>query len=165
MNPSRSRHVLWIVTATILLVGVGLSFQTVQVIHDTGLRVETKLRNLEMLKAMADEASRGEAAREAVAKMPSRSADPLLPQVQSLFAGYKAEDCRETRRDLTPGWIARQTEVSFNEVAFADVMALVRDAEAMHPPWRLAKCAFRASPAAPGVGAVVLLFEAVQRRD
>jgi hypothetical protein len=59
----------------------------------------------------------------------------------------------------------RQTEVSFGEAPFAGVMEFVRKAEAMEPPWRLAKCTLRASPVAPGAGQVTLQFEALQRRE
>jgi hypothetical protein len=162
MNP---KNILRIIAAVTLLTGTALSFQTARKIRETRLRVEIKLRDLEKLRAIENDARRGEAARQAVEKKPPRVVDPILPLVQSVFPGYKAEDCREMRRDLVPGWIVRQAELSFNDVPFADVMEFVRKTEAPPSPWRLAKCTLRATPSAPGTGQVVLQFEAVQRKE
>ena len=165
MTSDRSKGLLWLIIGAILLAGVALTVQTVGRVRETGLRVERKLVDLARLGSIENEVKRCEAARQTVEKMPARSADPLLPLVQDMFAAYKAEDCRETRRDVIPGWIVRQTEVSFSDVSFAGVMELVRKAEAMEPPWRLAKCTFRASSAVPGAGQAVLQLEALQRRE
>jgi hypothetical protein len=145
--------------------GVGLSVQTAGTVRATRLRVESKRRDLDRLRAIEAEVKRAEAAKRAAEQRPARLAESLLPLVQAQFAAFKAEDFRETRRDLVPGWAVRQTEVSFGEVPFAGVMEFVRKAEAMNPPWRLAQCTLRASPVAPGAGQVVLQFEAVQKKE
>ena len=165
MNPDRAQKTIWAFVAALLLAGVGLSVQTAGKIRDTRVRVERKLHDLEKLRAIESRVRRGEAARQAVESMPRRSVEPLLPLVQASFGVVKDEDCRETRRDLVPGWIVRQTEISFNEVPFADVMELIHKAEAFQPPWRLAKCTLRAAPGLPGAGQAVLQLEAVQRRE
>lgn len=165
MNASRVQKIVWLTAAAILVAGAGLSVQTVGHIRGTGLRIERKLNDLEKLKMIETEVKRGETARQTIERMPARLAEPLLPLVQSQFAATKAEDCRETRHDLGSGWIVRQIEVSLHDVSFAAVMDLVRKAEAMDPPWRLAACTLRTSPGAPGAGQAVLQFEAVQRKE
>ena len=165
MSPERSRLLLWLTVAAIVVAGVGLSVQSAGTVRETRFRVESKRRDLDKLRAIEAEVERAEAAKQAIERRPARPAEALLPLVQTQFPDYRAEDCRETRRDLAPGWAMRQTEVSFGEAPFAGVMEFVRKAEAMEPPWRLAKCTLRASPVAPGAGQVVLQFEALQRRE
>ena len=165
MSPKRSRVLLWLAVAAIVAAGVGLSVNSAGMVRETRLRVERKRRDLDKLRVIEAEVRRGEAAKQAIEQRPTRPAEALLPLVQAQFAGFRAEDCRETRRDLIPGWVVRQTEVSFGEAPLAGVMELVGKAEAMDPPWRLAQCTLRASPVAPGAGQVVLQFEALQRRE
>jgi len=164
MSPERSRVFLWLAVAVVVLAGAGLSVDSANTVREARLRVESKQRDLDTLRAMEAEVKRGEAAKQAIEQRPARPAEALLPLVQAQFPGYKAEDCREARRDVAPGWVVRQTEVSFSEVPFAELMEFVRKAEGTDFPWRLAKCTLRASPVTAGAGQVVLQFEAVQKR-
>ncbi len=124
-------------------------------------RAARKWADARPLEALTRERARYLAARAAFERAGHAAPVALPDLVHTAAAGCRAEFRDLPSKPLAGGWVLRQVEVMFDDLAFDRLPRLLQVVESQRPPWRLAECALAAQSRTAGRGRVVLVLEAI----
>jgi hypothetical protein len=93
---------------------------------------------------------------------PARPAS-LADLCQSAAGGAAVDQRIRETRVVAGGWMLRRVDLTFPQLAFDRLDALLAQAESGRPPWRLAECQVNAIDRAPGYARINLLLEALEK--
>ena len=156
--------VLWGAAAILTAAAVAGTVHALRTLDASGERLAARRETAASLRVMAGELAALQARRRKLDAVPGAKAVQLDTILRSALGGAAADDVRESTEELDPPWRLRRKEVVLGDLPLERVLAAVRQAEAQRPPWRLAECRIEASPAAPGRGRTVLVFETLEKR-
>jgi hypothetical protein len=165
MNKALLKRLLWISAAVLIVAGAIMTIRNFGSVEDASMRIKKRISELKILRNMEADLARYEAAKQKVEQISEKHAVALAGVLQEVLPGNKADDMRDSRKDLIPGWSIRQKEISISDVPIGKMMEFVRKAESQTIPWCMTKCVIRAAPHAAGVGQVVLTMEAVEKAE
>ena len=165
MNSRAIRIGLWLAALAALLLGVGLTVQSMGLIAAADGRMRDRLSEFDELLIVEADLAYSLAAERTFAALDSPGPGGLETMIEKHLPGHTAADVRDSGGPAPAGWIHHRKEVTFNEAPLADVMKLVSALEAARPPWRLVKCVIRSSSRTAGAGRVTLTLDAMERAD
>ncbi len=158
-------RIIWAGAALFLAAGLVLAVQSARGIRSSAEKLDRKLRDIGELRALEDQEKRYVLAQQMYEKLPNKHPGSLDGAFKEALSPHKADDSRETRKELGQGWVAHQKEFSFGEIPVAKIVEFVRKAEAQRPPWILTKCVINSAPGTGGTAQVSIQLEAVEKRD
>ncbi|MDD4872314.1 MAG: hypothetical protein PHR77_17320 [Kiritimatiellae bacterium] len=165
MNENLSARILWLSAAVFLVIGVGMTVQNLNTTDDLYRRFKKKSGELKILRNMETDLARFETAKKKTEQIPEKHPVSLNGLLQEMFPGSKADDMKDSRKDLIDGWLIRQKEISMNDIPVGKSMEFVQKAESQKLPWCLTRCVIRAVPRTTGIGQVILTMEALDKTE
>jgi hypothetical protein len=165
MNDNLLTRLLWLSVAVFLVIGISMTIRNLGKADEVSQRVKKKTGELKILRNMEADLARYETARKKMEQVSEKHLISLSGILQEVLPGAKADDVKDSRKDLVEGWSLRQKEVSMNDVPLGKSMEFVQKAESQKLPWCLTKCVIRAAPRTAGVGQVVLSMEALDKTE
>lgn len=175
MKPLSERQVtgiMWAAAVAALVLGVVSAATGVGALRERRERLIEKRGEMNELRVIESDIAATDAAMAACERLPERQATRLDDILRETLPDAKPEDVRETRHELSGGWMVRQREMAFSDVSLGDVLAMAhqaeqaglsRDGALVRPPWRLSRLVFRGAPGASGRGRIVVQLDAVER--
>lgn len=156
---------LWISAALAVLIGVGMTVGSGQILADAAGRLTQRGEELSQLRRIEDDLAQYTACYEAFEQLERKQTVPLDVVLRLQKGLQKPEDTRPFQEDIFGGWVLRRSELSFNDASLAGLMAFVNAAESQRPPWRMARCVIKSSARAPGSGQAVVVLECLEKRE
>lgn len=159
----RSRRVLLTVVSVVWVLALGASWRTLSGLGAWRASAERRHDDLVTLRGLGETAMSLQAQVEAVRARGAAGVPALQPVLEQAFPGMQPEDLRTRVIDLDEGWVRQEVEVALRDADASHVLAVVREVEDAHAPWRLASLELRASAHTPGRGDALLVFGAISR--
>ena len=158
-------QVLWLAAVLVTLGGVGLVLKSAADMNDKAKQLASQVKLIEDLRRLKKDIAPYYEAERKYNKLAGKPV-PLQQVIRKRFPDEKPE-IRATREEdnIVDGWTLHQVEVAFNETAIDKVLGFLHEPESLNPPWRLSKCDIRASARKEKHGNIVLLFEALEKKD
>ncbi|MBA4387190.1 MAG: hypothetical protein C0404_04355 [Verrucomicrobia bacterium] len=165
MTRNTSIKIIWAAACVFIVAGMALALQARSAIRTASDKIARRASDTKQVAAIEADLARCVQAQMLYGKLATKKADSFPELLKASFADQKTDDARDVRRDLIPGWYARQKELTWSDVQIGKVMEFAARAESMRPPWIMTKCQIRSSQTVAGMGQVTIVLEAVERKD
>lgn len=159
-----AKHALWAAGVVLLVSGLILTAQTTRQLRDVSAGLLRRRIQLAALLRLESRLAPYVAARETFESVDPSSRVSFDDLLGKALPQVPPADIRNLERESVPGWMERETELTFSDIPFESLTRLVQDAENARPPWLLSKCIIRASSETAGRGQAVLRFETLERQ-
>ncbi len=149
--------------AAACIAAVALTAQSLYTAPAAARQLRRKAADLELLRALAADQVRNEAAIAMFEALPSKTPPPLGELVNTSVPGARYNLRLKESRPAKAGWSVRSIEISFEDARLADLAPFLERAGSRRPPWRLVACDLTASGESPGRGRAVLVLEGLEK--
>lgn len=155
------KYPVLLISLAALITGAVMQYRFLKNVRSFENDVRKKMEITVELEGMRSELRKIDAAKELFSYLTNAVPGPLTGIIGKNMPGVRPDDTRPGRREIADGWILHEQEIVFPDVAFADVMSFLKEAEGLRPPWMLKTCLFKTG-SRPGTGKVTICLVAVE---
>lgn len=125
--------------------------------------IERKNADLQRMTALQAEQDRELAAVRMFEALPSTRPPDLTALLRERFPGISAEVRRRETLPARDDWQAQRMEITFDNIALAELGRFLAIVESQRPPWRLIEGNLLAAEQRPGTARATLVFEGLNK--
>ncbi len=157
-------RLLWVMAVTTLVLGVGLTINSIRITPEYSRWISRKMDDLAQLENMYRSLETYRRAAAAFCELEDRKPVELSDTIRRIMPGVSSDIRQRETRPAAKDWTVMRMEVELDEAPLEGLGEFLYYVESSRPPWRLVECNLVASDRGPGYARATLILEGLEKR-